>query len=82
MQERNTIFDKYSMEISAIEDSLSKLYKGQVMEISGVPMDGKLSTNIQKLTNQIDDLLNKIANNQIGNEERISEAINSISFKK
>ena len=82
MQERDTIFDKYSMEISAIDDSLSKLYNGQVMEISGVSMDGKLSTNVKKLHDQIDDLLNKIANNQMGDEESIAQAINSVSFKK
>lgn len=82
MQEGKTMFDKYSMEISAIEDSLSKLYNGQVMEISGISMDGKLSTNVEKLRDQIDDLLNKIASNQMGDEECIAQAINSISFKK
>lgn len=82
MQEGKTIFEKYSMEISAIDDSLSKLHKGQVMEISGLSMDGKLSTNVEKLHDLIDDLLNKIANEQMGDEERIGKVINSISLKK
>lgn len=82
MQQENTIFDRYNMEISAIEDSLSKLYKGQIMEISGNSMDGKLSTNVERLYKQIEALLNKIENNQMGNEERIAQKISDMSFRK
>lgn len=44
-----TIFDDYKWEISEIDDILKKLYRGQVMEISGNRFDGKLSTNIERL---------------------------------
>ena len=54
------IIEEYSREIQEISNMLDKLRNGRVLEISGVGADGYLSTNVDRLEEEIAQLLEKI----------------------
>lgn len=74
------ISDRYSNELGNIRNKLDQLERGRIYELSHVPMDGYLETNIKQLRTMIGELLGKIQNDECGNNERIVEAMKKIQF--
>lgn len=69
------ISERYSQELCHISNKLNQLESGRIYEISGARMDGALATNIDELKKMLNDLLNKIQNDEQGTSERIGEII-------
>lgn len=76
------ILKRYSHEYTNIQNKLEQLEKRRVYELSEVPMDGYLATNIGQLRKMIDELLDKIQNDEDSFSERVSEMMNRIETKK
>ena len=57
-----SIKQRYSHEISEIQNRLNYLEQGLITELKGASIYGGLSTNIQKLRKDLNDLLSKIIN--------------------
>ncbi|MGL5243650.1 MAG: hypothetical protein ACRC7R_00530, partial [Sarcina sp.] len=60
---------KYNSEICEIQSILNQLYENRVYDISNKKCDGFLSTHIKNLTDKINNLLTKVANNKDGDLE-------------
>lgn len=75
------ISKRYSHELTNIHNKLEQLEKGRIYELSEVSMDGYLATNIGQLRKMIDELLEKIQNDEDSFSERVSGMINQISPK-
>lgn len=60
------IKNKYSLELQAIRNDLENLEKGNIYEIKGTPGVPSHYTIYKRLTKNLNDLLNKIENNQDG----------------
>ena len=65
------IGEKYSIEISKIKEILNNLENNRVYDITGVQSDGYLTTNIDKLKNELIELLSKIQTNAPSTEEKM-----------
>lgn len=74
------ISNRYSNELGDIKNKLNQLERGRIYELSHAQMDGYLATNIKQLETMIDDLINKIQNDEKGNNERIIEAMKKVSY--
>ncbi|UMZ73030.1 hypothetical protein [Natranaerofaba carboxydovora] len=70
-----SIKERYSNEITKIENKLNELINGRIYELTKAQMDGYLSTNVSDLRENIYDLLDKIENNKKSINEQIGEAI-------
>ena len=73
-----SIKEEYSVELNKINNRLSKLKSGRVYELSNARMDGSLFTNIEKLENEIDELLCKIQIGKRGISQDMKEAIGKL----
>lgn len=71
---------KYRHEINDIKNKLNQLERGRIYELSRVPMDGYLATNIEQLRNMLNDLLNKIQNGSDGTDAELADIMKSIHF--
>ncbi|MBC3888559.1 hypothetical protein GH810_09590 [Acetobacterium paludosum] len=62
MEKTIDISIKYAKEIAAIKASLNELESGRIYGFNGncTPADGSLETNVDKLTEQLKDLLHKL----------------------
>lgn len=56
------IKQRYSHEIDSVRNRLNYLEQGYVKEITGVNMHGNLSTNVQKLREEMNALFSKVVN--------------------
>jgi len=57
---------EYSHELNEIANILRQLRNGRIYEISNAKMDGYLATNVDKLEQEISELLSKIQNGKNG----------------
>lgn len=73
-----SIKEEYSVELNKINNRLSQLKSGRVYELSNARMDGSLFTNIEKLENEIDELLCKIQIGKRGISQDMKEAIGKL----
>lgn len=83
MSERKLIYkisEEYSHEINDIKNKLNQLERGRIYELSRVPMDGYLATNIEQLRDMLNDLLNKIQNGSDGTDTELADIMKSIHF--
>ncbi|SMC19369.1 hypothetical protein SAMN02745134_00814 [Clostridium acidisoli DSM 12555] len=71
---------RYSKELEDIRYILQNLENGRYYENTNVRMDGYLSTNITKLKEELNDLLNKIEYNKESEHEKLAEAIKDIQL--
>lgn len=71
-----SIKDEYSHELLDIQNKLSQIEKGRVLELSRANMDGSLSHNIQQLREMIADLLGKIQNGKDGTNTELAKILN------
>lgn len=78
VEKKVDVKEKYSQELNYIECILEKLEEGRYYENSHVQMDGYLSTNLQKLRDNINDLINKIEYNGDSINEEMAKAINKL----
>jgi len=62
MEKKIDVLTKYDEEISEIKASLNELESGRIYGFNGncTPADGSLETNVNKLTEQLKELLHKI----------------------
>lgn len=74
------ISEEYRHEINDIKNKLNQLERGRIYELSRVPMDGYLATNIEQLRNMLNDLLNKIQNGSDGTDAELADIMKSIHF--
>lgn len=74
------ISEEYGHEINDIKNKLNQLERGRIYELSRVPMDGYLATNIEQLRNMLNDLLNKIQNGSDGTDAELADIMKSIHF--
>lgn len=76
------IIEEYSREIQEISNMLDKLRNGRVLEISGVGTDGYLSTNVDRLEEEITQLLEKIQAGGKGKSRELKELKEKYKFIK
>lgn len=69
------IADRYANELGDIKDKFDKLERGRIYEFTRSKMDGSLEKNMKQLRMMIEDLLQKIQNDEPGNNERIVAAM-------
>lgn len=62
--EKELIKERYSHEISIIQNRLKDLEQGLVTEIRGAGYYGSISTNIQNLRKELNDLFSKIVSGE------------------
>jgi hypothetical protein len=74
------ISKKYNIEIRKVFEIIDKLEHGRYLEHSGAPMDGGLNFNLEKLKENVNDLLTKVENGLPSETERMSEALSKIKF--
>lgn len=74
------ISEEYRHEVNDIKNKLNQLERGRIYELSRVPMDGYLATNIEQLRNMLNDLLNKIQNGSDGTDAELADIMKSIHF--
>ena len=74
-----SIKEEYSVELNKINNRLSQLKSGRVYELSNARMDGSLFTNIEKIENEIYELLYKIQIGKRGFSHEMSEAVNKLN---
>lgn len=65
------VMDRYSHEINEIKNRLIQLENGKVYDLTNCKGDGYLSTHIQKLESQLNELLLKIEFDKPGIQEKI-----------
>lgn len=73
---------RYSEEIEKIDYILRNLENGRYYEKSGATMDGYLATNISKIRENLDDLIQKIEYNKDSSIERLAKAISKVENNK
>lgn len=71
---RMSIYQKYKNEIEKINYKLDELEKERVYEKTKAKVDGSLVTNIVQLRKMIEDLLEKIENEDEGENELLARA--------
>ncbi|MGP4069748.1 hypothetical protein [Halobacillus sp. B29] len=71
--QRIDIAKDYDFEIQEIKNRLKYLENGHIYELTKSPQDGSLSTNIQKLRKQLNDLFSKIENQAPSDFEKMDE---------
>ncbi|MEW4328215.1 hypothetical protein Q0N12_16310 [Rossellomorea marisflavi] len=74
MNQDSNIQDRFVIEISNIENRLNKLENGHIKEIQGAGYP-YLSTQTQKLREEIFSLLTKIENGSLSGLEEMTESI-------
>lgn len=74
------IAERYDCELSYINDKLNQLERGRIYELSRAQMDGYLATNIKQLKDMLNDLLNKIQNDEQSQNEKIRDTLTKIGF--
>ena len=83
MDERKLNYEiskEYAQELLHIKNKLNQLERGRIYELTKVPMDGYLSTNIEQLRDMINELLNKIQNGEEGTTTRMANIMKDMDF--
>jgi hypothetical protein len=80
LEKKLDIKKKYSHELLDIENRLRDLEQNRIYELSGARMDGYLATNIIKLREKINELIEKIEYDAPSTAEILSEAIRKVKL--
>lgn len=74
------ISERYDCELLEINYTLDKMERGKIYDLTHVPMDGYLETNIKQLRSMINDLLDKIQNDGKSQGEKERELMEKIKL--
>ncbi len=75
------IKERYSYELSGISNKLNQIENNRFYELSKARMDGSIKTNVDRLREMIEDLLNKIQNDEESTSEKMSRHMKDLSKK-
>lgn len=70
-----SIKQRYSHELLEIKNELDALRNNLIYELTNIPQDGSLATNVKKLEKMFADLLDKIQNDKDSDEEQFAKYI-------
>lgn len=71
------VTQRYSLEIENVNYILRQLKSGRYYENTNIPQDGYLGTHLEKLTKELNGLMNKIEYGLDSDEERLTKEFNS-----
>lgn len=80
MDKKVDIINKYEVELLQINNILKDLEDGRYYEKTGVKMHGKLAIHVEKLREEINELINKIEYNKDSSSDKMREAVNRLKF--